>query len=80
MIGVVTDVTGMRHIERAREVRQAVTAALAEWHVLGFEGLLGPLGSALGADAVTVWASRHADLCALATWQPSDTPELRSDR
>lgn len=51
MIGVVTDVTGMRHIEHALEVRQAVTAALAEWHVLGFDGLLGPLGSALAADA-----------------------------
>jgi hypothetical protein len=62
VIGVVSDVTGMRHIEHALEVRQAVTAALAEWHVLGFEGLLGPLGSALAADAVTVWASRDAGL------------------
>jgi DNA-binding CsgD family transcriptional regulator len=78
VIGVVTDVTGMRHIERALEVRQAVTAALAEWHVLGFEGLLDPLGSALAADAVTVWASRHGDLRALATWKPSDTPASES--
>ena len=78
VIGVVTDVTGMRHIEHALEVRQAVTAALAEWHVLGFEGLLGPLGSALAADAVTVWASRHAGLRALATWNPSDTPAFES--
>jgi hypothetical protein len=38
------------------------------------QGLLGALGSALAADAVTVWASRHADLRALATWKPSDTP------
>ena len=60
VIGVVTDVTGMRHIEHALEARQTVTAALAEWHDLGFEGFLGPLGSALAADAVTVWASRHA--------------------
>jgi DNA-binding CsgD family transcriptional regulator len=78
VIGVVTDVTGMRHIEHAREVRQAVTAAVAEWHVLGFEGLLGPLGSALAADAVTVWASRNAGLRALATWKPSDTPASES--
>jgi DNA-binding CsgD family transcriptional regulator len=78
VIGVVTDVTGMRHIERALEVRQAVTAALAEWHVLGFEGLLGPLGSAFAADAVTVWAARHGDLRALATWKPSDMPASES--
>jgi DNA-binding CsgD family transcriptional regulator len=78
VIGVVTDVTGMRHIEHALEVRQAVTAALAEWHVLGFDGLLGPLGSALAADAVTVWASRDAGLRALATWNPSDTPASES--
>lgn len=78
VIGVVTDVTGMRHIENALEVRQAVTAALAEWHVLGFEGLLGPLGSALAADAVTVWASRRAGLRALATWMPSDRPASAS--
>jgi hypothetical protein len=58
--------------------RRAVTAALAEWHVLGFEGLLGPLGSALAADAVTVWASRHGDLRALATWEPSDMPASES--
>jgi DNA-binding CsgD family transcriptional regulator len=68
----------MRHIEHALEVRQAVTAALAEWHVLGFEGLLGPLGSALAADAVTVWASRRAGLRAVATWMPSDTPASES--
>jgi hypothetical protein len=30
--------TGMRHIEHALEVRQAVTAALAEWHVVGSMG------------------------------------------
>jgi DNA-binding CsgD family transcriptional regulator len=78
VIGVVTDLTGMRHIEHALEVRQAVTAALADWHVLGFEGLLGPLGSALAADAVTVWASRHDGLRALATWKPSDTPASES--
>ena len=80
MIGVVTDVTGMRHIEQALEVRQAVTAALAEWHVLGFEGLLGPLGSALAADAVTVWASRHAGLRALGHMEPERQAGVRVDR
>ena len=76
VIGVVTDLTGMRHIEHALEVRHAVTAALANWDVAGFEGLLGPLGSALAADSVTVWASRHAGLRALATWKPRDTPAI----
>jgi DNA-binding CsgD family transcriptional regulator len=74
VIGVVTDLTRMRHIEHALEVRHAVTAALANWDVVGFEGLLGPLGLALAADSVTVWASRHAGLRALATWKRGDTP------
>ena len=74
VIGVVTDVTRIRHIEHALEVRHAVTGALANWDVLGFEGLLQPLGTALAADSVTVWASRAAGLRALATWQPSDAP------
>ena len=76
VIGVVTDLIGMRHIEHALEVRQVVTAALANWDVVGFEGLLGPLGSALAADSVTVWASRHAGLRALATWKPGDMPAI----
>ena len=78
VIGVVTDLTGMRHIEHALEVRHAVTAALADWDVVGFEGFLGPLGSALAADSVTVWASRRAGLRALATWKPSDTAASES--
>jgi DNA-binding CsgD family transcriptional regulator len=76
VIGVVTDVTQMRHIEHALEVRHAVTAALANWDVVRFEGLLAPLGTALAADSVTVWASRHAGLRALATWKPGDTPAI----
>jgi DNA-binding CsgD family transcriptional regulator len=76
VIGVVTDLTGMCHIEHALEVRQAVTAALAKWDVVGFEGLLGPLGSALAADSVTVWASRHVGLRALATWKRGDMPAI----
>ena len=75
---MVTDVTGLRQIEHALEVRQAVTSALAEWHILGLEGLLGPLGSAFAADAVTVWASRHPNLRALATWKPSDALAFES--
>ena len=47
---------------------------------LGFEGLLGPLGSALAADSVTVWASRHAGLRALATWKPGRRAGDRTDR
>jgi hypothetical protein len=41
-------------------------------------GLVGGLGSALAADAVAVRASRHADVRALATWKPSDTPASES--
>ena len=70
VLGVVHDVTRCRHIERALEVRHAVTAALANWESLGFDGLLGPLGSALCATRVTVWAPLDSALRPVAAWRP----------
>ncbi len=81
--GDVDDPTGVHHLERALELRHAVTAALANWDALGFDGLLGGLGSALNADAVTVWLARDAGLRPLRTWRADDeaapaTPERPS--
>jgi DNA-binding CsgD family transcriptional regulator len=80
VMGVVHDMTRFRHAECALEVRNAVTAALANWQAVGFDGLLGPLGTALGARAVTVWAPREAGLLPIARWHPEDetTPRIVS--
>lgn len=71
VVGVVHDVTRARHVERALDARHAVTAALAHWGTLGFDGLLGPLGAALSADEVIVWVPRSRGLRRVATWRPS---------